>query len=155
MKTITTDKYTDTEESAFERIATGLRNFRGQTEAVAALILEARVRQIWRLKYSSFREFCEVECGFSRQWCYMLIRSSDNGAVHQESVKSLDTESEETKGFSTAKFLYSFNLQSCALTLSRGLKQLIDEQPVESWPMDRRMAAKAELKPIADIYAQL
>ncbi len=69
-------KYSDSDEDAFRRITKGLIEWRNSTAKAMALILECKEREIWKLKYASFKEFCELECGFTKQWGYDLLKAS-------------------------------------------------------------------------------
>lgn len=68
-------KYLDTDQEAFDRIRAGLTHWRKGTEVIRELILEAKDREIWRLKYDSWSEFCELECGISKRWANRLIEA--------------------------------------------------------------------------------
>lgn len=68
--------YPDNPSSAFNRIAAGLRKYRESTEEFVDLIVEAKEREIWKLKYSSLKEFCEMECGISDRWLRSLCESA-------------------------------------------------------------------------------
>lgn len=60
-------------ETAFKRISTGLKNWRENTTQAARLMEEAHRLKIWESKYDSFADFCELECGITRQWAYDLM----------------------------------------------------------------------------------
>lgn len=68
--------YPDSPSAAFNRIAKGLKAFRESTEGFVALIVEAKEREIWKLKYSTLQEFCDKECGISRAWLFALCDTS-------------------------------------------------------------------------------
>lgn len=84
--------YPDSPHAAFTRIAKGLKAFRESTEGFVDLIVEAKEREIWTLKYSTLQEFCDKECGISRAWLFALCNTSKtieeiaavsgNGAPH-------------------------------------------------------------------------
>lgn len=67
-------KWTDTPEAAFKRVQSGLILFKNQTEAAAKLIWEAKTRQLWKLRYSSWKEFCEIGCGYGVRWSDQLFQ---------------------------------------------------------------------------------
>lgn len=68
--------YADAPSFAYNRIAAGLRRWRESTVQAVALIVEAKEREIWKLKYGSLQEFCDKECGISRRWLFELCDTS-------------------------------------------------------------------------------
>jgi len=69
------EKPTETLKQACRRIQQGLILFRKHTETAAALIWEAKTKQVWREDFFSWKEFCEKGCGFTRQWADELFKS--------------------------------------------------------------------------------
>lgn len=67
-------KSIETQEQALKRVQTGLIKFRLQAEIAAALIWEAKTKKLWTAKYSSWNEFCELGCGYSKQWAHQLFQ---------------------------------------------------------------------------------
>ena len=69
------NKYTDTDEQAFVRISKVLKNWREATEKLNLMevVAEAKERRIWKLKYDSWKDFCELECGITKQWANRLV----------------------------------------------------------------------------------
>jgi hypothetical protein len=86
-------KWKDSPEQAFRRITNGLKVFKTQCSVAAKLIVEAKEREIWKIKkYSSFKEFVEEECGFSEQWAYAIL----DAARVSVGLKQIESESDNT-----------------------------------------------------------
>lgn len=67
----------ETKEQSFHRIASGIKAWRESTETAALLISEAKETEIWKLKYASFKEFCEKECGITDRWGRALAQTAN------------------------------------------------------------------------------
>lgn len=67
------DKYKDSDKEAFDRIRDALINWRDATIDLKATIAEAKDREIWKLKYDSWTDFCQIECGITKQWANRLV----------------------------------------------------------------------------------
>lgn len=68
--------YTDTDQEAFDRIKKGLTHWSKSTVMAAELIVEAKERQIWKVKYDSWKDFCACECGITVEWTRRLMQAS-------------------------------------------------------------------------------
>jgi len=68
-------KYLDTDQEAFDRIKKGLKYWAQSTSMAAELIVEAKERQIWKLKHDSWRDFCEIECGITASWANQVLEA--------------------------------------------------------------------------------
>lgn len=66
-------KYSDSDKEAFTRISEALINWRDATIDLAAVVSEAKEREIWKLKYDSWNDFCQIECGITKQWANKLV----------------------------------------------------------------------------------
>lgn len=73
--TFNPNKTMETNEQAFNRIAEGLRRWKLSTTEAMYLIAEAHERKIWEPKCGSFKDFCEQECGITKQWGYTLLKT--------------------------------------------------------------------------------
>lgn len=69
-------KYKDSDKEAFDRIAQAILNWRDATIDLAAVIVEAKEREIWKLKYDSWNDFCQLECGITKRWANKLVVAS-------------------------------------------------------------------------------
>ena len=99
-------------KQACRRIQQGLIAYRHQTEIAAKLVWEAKTKRVWMEDYSSWSEFCERGCGYSRQWADQLFKKYqtkvqieilETGKIEacsksMPSVKSLDTSKAINKG---------------------------------------------------------
>lgn len=65
--------YTDTDRQAFTRIRDAIINWRDATIDLASVISEAKERQIWKPKYDSWSDFCQMECGITKRWANKLV----------------------------------------------------------------------------------
>jgi len=74
-------------KSDFDRISNGIKRWRISTTEAALLIKEAHEKKIWSFKYDSFKEFCEKECGITKQWAYELLNTSK--IIQKAGFKSL------------------------------------------------------------------
>src|SRR6266550_1295030 len=106
-------------KQACRRIQQGLIAYRHQTEIAAALVWEAKTKKVWVDDYSSWSEFCEKGCGYTRQWADQLFKkyqtkvqidiletaNIEGHSKSMPSVKSLDASEAENKGNSHKKCL--------------------------------------------------
>jgi len=89
-------KYSDSDEDAFRRITRGLIAWRESSSKAMELILEAKERGIWKLKYKSFKEFLELECKITERWGYELLEA----AKVVQGLNSVQPKSGKSLGFS-------------------------------------------------------
>lgn len=89
-------KAIESRSQAFKRITSALRNYANHSVGAMKLIQEAKALEIWKEKYSSWREYCEKEFGQSRQHIYKLLDTA-NTVKEIQSVAQCDTESAKNK----------------------------------------------------------
>jgi len=87
----------ESRSQTYKRITDGIRKYVEQDTAdVMRLIQEAKRTEIWKEKWSSWREYCENEFGKTPRWAYQLLEVAST-IDEIQSVKPFHTESGKNK----------------------------------------------------------
>src|SRR6266576_4886380 len=86
----------ETRPQAYKRITDGIRSFVNHSVGAAKLVLEAKRLEIWKERWSSWKEYCENEFGTTKQRVYQLLDVAS--AIEDiQGVKPFDSESGKNK----------------------------------------------------------
>lgn len=129
---MTPKTYKDSEKDAYARISEAIINWRDATIDLSAIIAEAKERQIWKLKYDSWNDFCQFECGITKRWANKLIETSNSMREIAEFSERKSLQNRETGGNSVPTIISNANVNSVVNSPSKPLTEKTISEAAET-----------------------